>query len=701
MVYFRQGIHFPHRLPTDSVNSRDSLKLDCKRVVVKIGSKALASSDGKPDLAALREFCGQVSDLHDKGLEVCIVTSGAILCGRAKLGLNGFGKTLQAQQASAAVGQALLMDHYNSFFGERGKSAAQILLTDGDFSDSDRRASLASAFECLLKLNAIPIVNENDVVSTSELDLSEGKDERLFSDNDVLSSLVAKEIKADLLVILSTVDGLLDGNGRVIENVCEFCGELDALDNGVVDGRGGIATKLKAFKQASEAGIAGVLANASEPRVLDRILAGEAICTFFPKASSAATNADFVGRARLAQKRLGQANAGERTAALEKVAESVLESAGEILAANRKDVGAAERKGVARAFLDRLKLDQRKLQAMADSMRSLAALPESPAELAEWTRPNGLRIRKIRVPLGVILLVFESRPDVVIEAAGLAIKSGNAIILKGGSEAQRTNSAIANAVSRGLERAGFSGDCVQLHSGDRRELRLLLQEGSVDLVVPRGGEGLLGFIAENSKSPVLFAGGGVCHVYVHEDANLDNAVKIICNAKVQKPSACNALEALLVNEAVAEKLLPGLAVALREKGVELRCCERSFEILEGKGVKRAAESDWGKEFSSLILAMRVVKSMDEALSHISKYGTKHSEAILTESREAYGEFAGKVDAAVVYWNASTRFTDGGEFGFGAELCISTQKLHARGPVGIEGLYTYKYVVEGNGQIRGD
>ncbi len=698
MIYFRQGVYFPHRLPTDS---RELLSRACKRVVVKIGSKLLSSSDGKPDLNALRDFCEQISDLHDRGLEVCLVTSGAILCGRGKLGLNGDGKTLQAQQASAAVGQALLMEHYNSFFGKRGKCPAQVLLTEGDFADSSRRANLASAFECLLKLKAIPIVNENDVVSTSELDYSEGKDERLFGDNDVLSSLVAKEIKADLLVILSAVDGLLDRDGRVIAEVREFGEELRGLDNGMVSGRGGIRTKLKALRQSCEAGIAGILANGREPRVLDRILAGEAIGTYFLKTAPRVASEGFVERARNAQKRLAQAGAEERTKALELVAESILESQAEILAANQADVNSAEQVGLAFAFLDRLKLSKSKLRAMADSVRGLAALQAPSAELAEWVRPNGLRIRRVRTPLGVVLLIFESRPDVIAEAAALAVKSGNAIILKGGSEAARTNCGLVNAISRGLENAGFSGDCVKLFSGSREELRQLLQAGSVDLVVPRGGKELLDFVTQNSKSPVLFAGGGVCHVYVHEDANLQAAAEIIVNAKVQKPSACNAIETLLVNEAVAKKFLPDVAAALMEKGVELRCCERSFGILEKAGVKRASASDWGTEFSDLILAIRIVPSLEEAVAHIARHGTKHSEAIVSESPQAYRAFASKVDAAVVYWNASTRFTDGGQFGFGAELCISTQKLHARGPVGLDGLYTYKYLVEGNGQVRGD
>ena len=699
MIYFREGIHF---LPRQLANSRSDLLGNCKRIVVKIGSKVLVSTDGKPDLNVLRDLCGQISDLHDKGLEVIVVTSGAILCGKSKLSLNSGGKSLQMQQASAAVGQALLMEHYNEFFGKRGKCIAQVLLTEDDFKDKMRHANLCNTFECLLKLKAIPIVNENDAVSTSELDVSEGKDDRLFGDNDVLSSLVAKGTNADALVILSTVEGLLDNNNKVISDVASFDDGLVRLDNGIVAGRGGLPTKLKAFKIASEFGIIGILANGRTPDVLNRIFERQDIGTFFginTPLNSDIIEKDLASEAGEAQKMLAKSSTQEKNLALRAMAAMVRENAKAILEANGEDVNEARKQSLGNAFIERLELSYEKVEAMAETLEKVAGMAHPKEAIAGWTIPNGLRIRKIRAPLGVILVIFESRPDVIVEAAALALKSGNAIILKGGKEAKRTNSLLAEVLRNGISGANIPKNCIQLFAGTRIGLTELLQNSRIDLVVPRGGKDLLEFVRQNSKAPVIYAGGGVCHAYIHADADLEMASNIVVNAKIQKPSACNAIETLLVNERIAAKFLPDIAEKLISKGVELRCCEIANHYLKGLNVKMATEKDWGQEFSDLTLAIKVVPAMEKAIEHINKFGTMHSEAIITKCRDAFGVFSAEVDAAAVYWNSSTRFTDGGQFGFGAELCISTQKLHARGPVSLNDLFTYKYVIEGNGQVR--
>jgi glutamate-5-semialdehyde dehydrogenase len=392
----------------------------------------------------------------------------------------------------------------------------------------------------------------------------------------------------------------------------------------------------------------------------------------------------------------------QRNKALNQMAALIESGELKILIANKDDMNAAVKSGAQEAFLSRLKLDGSGVLSLASTLRKVAQLSLPQKEISRLYPENGLEIRKVRVPLGAICVIFESRPDVAVEASALAIKSGCSIVLKGGKEAKSTNEAIISLLRSGLAAAGLEPDAIQLFLGTREELASLLgQSGKLDLVVPRGGEGLIRFVKENSSVPAIFAGGGNCHLYVHEDANYQMAKEIAINAKVQKPSACNAIETLLVDEKIAEAFLPDACKALSGLGVELRCCPKSLEILKRAGVaaKAASESDWSEEFLRLVLAVKVVSDLNEAASHINRYGTRHSEAIVTSSKEAYGKFFGLVDAAAIYWNASTRFTDGSQFGYGAELGISTQKLHVRGPMGLDTLFTYKYEIVGNGQVR--
>ncbi|HQT45017.1 MAG TPA: glutamate-5-semialdehyde dehydrogenase, partial [Candidatus Micrarchaeota archaeon] len=374
-----------------------------------------------------------------------------------------------------------------------------------------------------------------------------------------------------------------------------------------------------------------------------------------------------------------------------------------ILSENGKEAEASAKAGLGEAFIDRLALDRKRIAGLAGTLRKIAGMDVPKEELAAWKTESGLGIRKVRVPLGVLLLIFESRPDVAVEAVALAIKSGNAIILKGGKEASGTNAAITGLLRQGAREAGLPEGAIQLFAGSRDEMKELLgMDSCIDLAVTRGGEGLARFVRESAKMPVIEGGRGNCHLYVNEDADIEMAARIAINAKVQKPSACNAIETMLVHRAIAQTFLPQAARKLSEAGVELRCCPESLAMLEGAGLgaKPANEEDWATEFSSLVLAVKIVGSGQEAIGHINKYGSRHSEAIVAKGRDAAEEFFKGIDAACVYWNASTRFSDGGQFGFGAEMCISTQKLHVRGPVGLDGLGTYKYEITGNGNIRG-
>jgi glutamate-5-semialdehyde dehydrogenase len=414
--------------------------------------------------------------------------------------------------------------------------------------------------------------------------------------------------------------------------------------------------------------------------------------------------AQICAEAKHAARAVGSADSGTRDAALHAMATALEDRVEEILEANGRDMEAGAEAGLSAALLDRLKLTPERVAGMASDVRAIAALQDPVGETIEGHRlPNGLDVRKVRVPLGVVAVVYESRPNVTIDCSALCLKSGNVIVLRGSSMAAHSNAVLAGiardaAVSAGLPAAAIS----LVAGGGRDELpELARQEEYLDLIIPRGGEGLKAVLKQHAKVPVIYAASGNCHVFVDESADLDDAVAIAVNAKVQRPGVCNAAETLLVHSTIAPDFLPRALRELRESGVELRVDARS-RALAGElagSLNDATEDDWATEFLALVLAVRVVDSVEEAIDHVTQYGSGHSEAIVTGSVDAAQAFTTGVDAACVYVNASTRFTDGGQFGFGAEIGNSTQKLHARGPIGIRELCTFKYVVEGSGQVR--
>ena len=412
--------------------------------------------------------------------------------------------------------------------------------------------------------------------------------------------------------------------------------------------------------------------------------------------------------ARTAARSLAAATAGEKDRALEAMARSLLDRQEAILAANRRDTEAAAANGMTQSLLDRLSLSPARIAGMADGVRQVAALADPVGEIIEGgCRPNGLRIQKTRVPLGVVGIIYEARPNVTSDAAALCLKAGNAVILRGGKEALQSNTAIADALRAGLEAAGMNPDAVQLIPDTSRETanEMMRLHGVIDVLSPRGGAGLIRAVAESATVPVIETGVGNCHIYVDAAADINMAASIAVNAKASRPSVCNAAETLLVHEAIAARALPVIAAGMKQAGVQLRGCERTRAILNDSqsapalSVLPATEEDWATEYLDYIMAVRVVPSLEAAIDHIAAYGTGHSECIVTDSHAAAERFTAGVDAAAVYVNASTRFTDGGEFGMGAEIGISTQKLHARGPMGLRELTTVKYIVFGSGQIR--
>jgi glutamate-5-semialdehyde dehydrogenase len=418
---------------------------------------------------------------------------------------------------------------------------------------------------------------------------------------------------------------------------------------------------------------------------------------------------DFGRRARAASRLLRQCSAEQKNRGLICMADRIAASEAEILAANRRDVEKAEADGLSGAMLDRLRLDAKRLAAMADGIRQVAALPDPVGEhLRDWTRPNGLRIQKVRVPIGVVGIIYESRPNVTSDAAVLCTKTGNATILRGGRESIHSNVAIATALSQGCADAGLPADSILLIPvTDREAVRLMCEmDRYLDCIVPRGGKGLIETVVSHARMPVIKHYDGICIIYVDQDADLAMAERIVLNAKTQRPGVCNAVETILVHRDVAEQFFASAGKTLLNQGVEIRGDQRVLETFNAQSptanrprVVLASPEDYRTEFLDLILAAKVVDDVGEAITHIEENGSHHSDAIVTANAETAERFLAEVDSATVYWNASTRFTDGGEFGFGAEIGISTDKLHARGPMALEELTTYKYVLRGDGQIR--
>jgi glutamate-5-semialdehyde dehydrogenase len=415
--------------------------------------------------------------------------------------------------------------------------------------------------------------------------------------------------------------------------------------------------------------------------------------------------------AKAASKKLAFLSTEIKNKALLNIAEALIDKQDEILAANKVDYEQAKASGMSEAMLDRLMLSPSRLKAMSQDVKTVAALPDSVGEVFEMrTLANGLQIGKKRVPLGVIGAIYESRPNVTVDMSSLCLKSGNAIILRGGKETINSNTALARVVQQSCLEAGMPDGAIQFIESTERALvnHMLKMKGIIDLIIPRGGAGLIKLVSENATMPVVTGGVGVCHTYVDKSADLNKATAIAYNAKVQRPTVCNALDCVLVHNQIAKDYLPSIAKEWAKAGVEMHCDERAMAILKANDVilnevknllVPATDEDWGKEFLSLTAAIKVVDSLDEALEHIERYGSGHSEAIITEDYSAAMRFLNEVDAACVYANASTRFTDGAQFGLGAEIGISTQKFHARGPMALKELTSYKWIIFGSGQVR--
>ena len=656
------------------------------RIVVKVGTSTLTHTSGRINIRRTEKLCKILSDVKNAGHELILVSSGAIGMGVGKLNMKSKPEDMPTKQAAAAIGQCELMYLYDKLFREYNHIVAQMLITGLDFSNEESHKNFQSTLNRLLELNVIPIINENDTIATQEISVG---------DNDTMGAIVAENANADLLIILSDIDGLYTGDPRnnpdaqLIDTVFSITPEIKELagTKGTTLGTGGMITKIHAAEIAMNAGIDMIIANGTKPELLYNIIDGEKVGTVTAK------NA------------INSADTETKNKALANMADALLAHTDAILEANKQDVEAARGK-ISDVMIDRLMLDAGRIEGMAKGIRELIDLDDPAGKVLRTVeRPNGIVIEKTAVPMGVIAIIYESRPNVTSDAAALCIKSGNVCVLRSGKEAWKSANAVVTALKEGMVKSNLPGEGIQLIEDTSREssVELMKAVGYVDLLIPRGGPGLIRSCVENAKVPCIQTGTGICHVYVDESADFEKALQIIENAKTSRPSVCNAEEVLLVHSAVAEKFLPLLQKKLveerKEKGeipVELRLCDRAAKIISGT---LAGADDFDTEFLDYILAVKIVDSVEEAVEHISKHSTGHSEAIITESKEAADYFTMRVDSAAVYVNVSTRFTDGGEFGLGCEMGISTQKLHARGPMGLEELCTYKYIIRGEGQIR--
>eukprot|EP00471_Norrisiella_sphaerica_P005443 CAMPEP_0184483242 /NCGR_PEP_ID=MMETSP0113_2-20130426/4890_1 /TAXON_ID=91329 /ORGANISM="Norrisiella sphaerica, Strain BC52" /LENGTH=799 /DNA_ID=CAMNT_0026863523 /DNA_START=219 /DNA_END=2618 /DNA_ORIENTATION=- len=714
------------------------------RIMVKLGTAVVTRSDECGiALGRLASIVEQVAELHSEGLDVVMVTSGAIGYGKQRVVNRDGLKALSSEekerrlgrvnpQAFAAHGQSGLMSLYEIMFRQYGLSTAQILLHKADLEDSDRRSRLADTIDDLLSMNGVvPIINENDAIVVP--DAREGGDLAeviSISDNDAIAAVAAVEMDISRLILLSDVDGVYNAKKEVIPHVWmnddgafkkQFAVQSSTAESRV--GRGGIKSKIDAAQFAQKRGVQVVIANGYAPNVVkSTVKKTPEMGTFFdtlePSAGAEAKSClsddqvvkEHARMARKAGRSLAQLSSGDRSAILNKLADLLQERSGHILSENQMDIEAHE-KNLEKAMLARLKLTEPKLAALSKGLRQLASEDPLGKVLSSMKVSDDLILQKETVPIGVLLIIFESRPDALPQIAGLSIASGNALLLKGGKEAARSNHVLHQLVQEaiGCVCPGAVESC-QLVSGRSEVSTLLEMQDVIDLCIPRGSNELVQHIQNNTKIPVMGHADGICHVYLDTDCDMEMALQIVRDSKTDYPAACNALETLLIHQdMVTDGRLESVLDMLDEAGVtthlaptvrRLVSSGNVAESLKAKLENRPPQDDLHVEYGSLDCTLEVVQDMEDAMDHIEQNGSQHTEVIVTNDAKKGEQFLSGVDSACVFHNASSRFSDGFRFGLGAEVGISTARIHARGPVGIEGLLTSKWILRGQGHTVG-
>lgn len=696
----------------DSTDSSRAFVKDVKRLVVKVGTAVVTRSDGRLALGRLGALLEQLKELNSQGFEIILVSSGAVGVGRQRLRyrklVNSSLADLQKPQneldgkACAAVGQSSLMALYDTLFSQLDVTSSQLLVTDSDFRDEDFRKQLYDTVQSLLDLRVIPIFNENDAVSTRKAPYEDSSG--IFWDNDSLAGLLALELKADLLVLLSDVEGLYSGppsepNSKLIHTYirAKHQSEITFGDKSRV-GRGGMTAKVNAAYCAACAGIPVVITSGFAMDSIIKVLEGKRVGTLFHRDAHLWVKQvgarEMAVAARESSRRLQALQSQDRRKILLDVADALEANESLIKVENEADVAAAQEAGYAKSLVSRLALKPGKISSLAKSIRILADMEEPIGQILKRTElADGLILEKTSCPLGVLLIVFESRPDALVQIASLAIRSGNGLLLKGGKEAMRSNAILHKVITSAIP--DTVGEKLIGLVTSREEIPDLLKlDDVIDLVIPRGSNKLVSQIKESTKIPVLGHADGICHVYVDKSANLDVAKNIVIDAKIDYPAACNAMETLLVHKDLAcNGALNELVVELQHEGVGLFGGPRASKLLKIPETRL-----FHHEYNSMVCTVEIVDDVRAAIDHIHQHGSAHTDCIVAEDQKVAETFLCQVDSAAVFHNASTRFCDGARFGLGAEVGISTSRIHARGPVGVEGLLTTRWILRGNGHV---
>ncbi|KAL8552028.1 hypothetical protein ACS0TY_000910 [Phlomoides rotata] len=696
------------------VDSTRAFLKDVRRIVIKVGTAVVTRAGGRLALGRLGSLCEQIHELNTQGYEVILVTSGAVGVGRQRLRyrklINSSFADLQKPQveldgkACAAVGQNGLMALYDTLFSQLDVTSAQLLVTDNDFRDPDFRKQLNETVKSLLSLKVVPIFNENDAISTRRAPYEDSSG--IFWDNDSLAALLALELKADLLILLSDVDGLYSGppsdpHSELIHTYIKekHEGEITFGDKSRV-GRGGMTAKVKAAVYAAYAGIPVVITSGFVYGNILKVLSAKRIGTLFHRdAYKWAPQGDvgareMAGAARESSRKLQALSSEDRSKILLDVADALEASEKLIIAENEADVAEAQKAGYEKSLISRLAMKPGKVSSLANSIRVLANMVEPVGQVLKRTElSEGFILEKLSSPLGVLLIIFESRPDALVQIASLAIRSGNGLLLKGGKEARRSNAILHKIITSAIPKNVGEGLIGLVTSRDEIP-ELLKLDDVIDLVIPRGSNKLVSQIKASTKIPVLGHADGICHVYVDKSANMDMAKQIVVDAKTDYPAACNAMETLLVHQALVQTGgVNDLIVELQIKGVTIFGGPRASSSLN-----LPQAHSLHHEYGSLACTVEIVDDVNAAIDHIHQHGSAHTDCIVTEDDEVAQLFLRQVDSAAVFHNASTRFSDGFRFGLGAEVGISTSRIHARGPVGVEGLLTTRWLARGSGQV---
>ncbi|XP_020280747.1 delta-1-pyrroline-5-carboxylate synthase [Pseudomyrmex gracilis] len=708
---------------------RNELKY-ARRLVIKLGSAVITREDEHGlALGRLASIVEQVAECQIDGRECIMVTSGAVAFGKQKLTqellmsmsmretlsptdhTREHAGTMLEPRAAAAVGQSGLMSLYDAMFAQYGVKIAQVLVTKPDFYNEETRKNLFSTLSELISLNIVPIINTNDAVSPPpdvDEEVAGGGGRRGISikDNDSLAAMLAAEVQADLLVLMSDVDGIYnlppwqDGARMLhtfssdLRNTIKF-GEKSKV------GTGGMSSKVNAALWAMDRGVAVVICNGTQEKAIKSIMSGRKIGTFFTQAAGSSTPVEVVAEnARVGSRTLQALRPEERAECIKTLADLLETRQSEILAANSMDLDAAN-KNLAKALLSRLSLTPAKLKSLSSGLRQIAddSLTNVGRVIRKTRLAEDLELQQITVPIGVLLVIFESRPDSLPQVAALAMSSANGLLLKGGKEAAHSNKYLMTLVKEALDKFG-AANAISLVSTREDVSDLLSMEKHIDLIIPRGSSELVRTIQEQSKHiPVLGHAEGICHVYIDRDADLTKALKIIKDSKCDYPAACNAMETLLIHESLMNNsFFSDVCSMLHKEGVKINSGPKLRKLLTfGPPAAKSMRTEYG----ALECTIEVVSDVDDAINHIYKYGSSHTDVIVTEHVNTATHFQREVDSACVFHNASTRFADGYRFGLGAEVGISTARIHARGPVGVDGLLTTKWVLKGDGHAVAD